>query len=84
MKVQSACVDHELFDTAAHGLRLRGITPKCISLSEQANVSTIGASNPNSDLKPSFWNRIPTLIYRSRYAMFRLFYGILTALKLRL
>jgi glycosyl transferase, family 25 len=83
MKVQSACVDHELFDTATHGLRLRGITPKCISLSEQANVSTIGASNPNSDLKPSFWNRVPTLIYRSRYAMFRLFHGVFTAFKLR-
>ncbi len=84
MKVQSACVDHELFNTATHGLRLRGITPKCISLSEQANVSTIGASNPNSDLKPSFWNRIPTLIYRSRYAIFRLFHGLFIAVKLRL
>jgi glycosyl transferase, family 25 len=83
MKVQTACVDHELFDVAAHGLRLRGITPKCITLSEQANISTIGASDPNSGLKPSFWSRIPTLIHRSRYAMFRLFNGIHTALKLR-
>jgi glycosyl transferase, family 25 len=83
MKVQKACVDHELFDIAAHGLRLRGITPKCISLSEQANVSTIGASNSHSDLKPSFWNRIPTLVYRSRYAAFRLFNGVFTAIKLR-
>jgi glycosyl transferase, family 25 len=83
IKVQSACVDHELFDTASHGLRLRGITPKCISLSAQANVSTIGASNPNSDLKPSFWKRIPTLVYRSRYAAFRLFSGVFDALKSR-
>jgi glycosyl transferase, family 25 len=83
MKVQSACVDHELFDTATHGLRLRGITPKCISLSEQANVSTIGANNASSDIKPSIWNRIPTLVYRSRYSVFRLFNGIFNALKLR-
>jgi glycosyl transferase, family 25 len=76
MKTQTACVDHELFDTATHGLRLRGITPKCITLSEQANVSTI---NTNTSQKPAFWKRIPTLIYRSEYAARRFFSGLVTA-----
>jgi glycosyl transferase, family 25 len=77
MQTQTACVDHELFDTASHGLRLRGISPNCITLSEQANVSTI---NTNSSPKPAFWRRLPTLIYRSQYAMRRFFSGLFTAL----
>jgi glycosyl transferase, family 25 len=76
MQTQTACVDHELFDTASNGLRLRGITPKCITLSEQANVSTI---NTNASPKPAFWKRIPTLIYRSQYAVHRFFSGLVTA-----
>jgi glycosyl transferase, family 25 len=76
MQIQTACVDHELFDTATHGLRLRGVTPKCITLSEQANVSTI---NTITSHKPAFWKRIPTLIYRSQYAARRFFSGLVTA-----
>jgi glycosyl transferase, family 25 len=76
MQTQTACVDHELFDTATHGLRLRGVTPKCITLSEQANVSTI---NTNTSHKPAFWKRMPTLIYRSQYAARRFFSGLVTA-----
>jgi glycosyl transferase, family 25 len=76
MQIQTACVDHELFDTATHRLRLRGLTPKCITLSEQANVSTI---NTNASPKPAFWKRIPTLIYRSQYAVHRFFSGLVTA-----
>jgi glycosyl transferase, family 25 len=80
MAVQKACVDHELFDIASHHLRLRGVMPRTIKLSEEANVSTIGASGSDSTLKPALWKRLPTLAHRSRYALYRLFKGAVDSL----
>jgi glycosyl transferase, family 25 len=80
MAVQKACVDHELFDIASHHLRLRGVMPRTITLSDEANVSTIGASGNGSSVKPAIWKRLPTLAYRSRYAIYRLFKGAVDAL----
>jgi glycosyl transferase, family 25 len=75
MEVQKACVDHQLFDIASHHLRLRGVRPKTIQLSVEANVSTIGASGADSNLKSTLWKRLPTLIYRIRNSTFRFYRG---------
>jgi glycosyl transferase, family 25 len=77
MLVQKACVDHELFDIRSHHLRLRGVTPRVIELSDAATVSTIGASGEDKSLKPSLWRRFPTLRYRSGFALYRLFKGLI-------
>jgi glycosyl transferase family 25 len=66
MEIQRACVDHALFEKWTHGLRLRGISPMPVSLSSQANISTIGFENSG---KLPFFQRYPTFINRSVNAL---------------
>ena len=69
MGIQRACVEHALFESWAHGLRLRGIVPMAMQLSGQANVSTINAENSG---KLALWRRMPTFLARMHVAV-RLF-----------
>ncbi len=74
--VMKACVDHSLFETWRHGLRLRSASPMPVRLAAQAHVSTINVASVD---KPPFWRRLPTLLARAHVAV-RIFLTALTAL----
>jgi glycosyl transferase family 25 len=69
LEVMRACIDHSLFETWRHRLKLRGVLPMPISLTKQAYQSTI---NTTSGGKPRLISRLPTLAHRS-YVAIRIF-----------
>jgi glycosyl transferase family 25 len=71
LEVMRACIDHSLYESWKHGLRLRSVMPMSIQLAEQAHESTI---NTEAGDKPSIFFRLPTLINRS-YVAIRIFFS---------
>ncbi len=69
LEVMRACIDHSLYESWKHGLRLRSVTPMPVNLAAQAHQSTI---NIESGKKPSIFFRLPTLLNRS-YVAIRVF-----------
>ena len=73
LEVMRACIDHSLYESWNHGLRLRSVTPMPIQLAAQAYQSTI---NTESSEKPPIFFRLPTLLNRSYVALRILFSGL--------
>lgn len=73
LTVQRACIDHALFSSWVHGLKLRGIEPMVITLSPQAHISTINSENTD---KLAFFDRLPTYVARVYVALRILFKAI--------
>ncbi|MEO0314101.1 MAG: hypothetical protein RI928_557 [Pseudomonadota bacterium] len=71
LEVMRACIDHSLYESWIHGLRLRSVTPMPIQLAAQAHQSTI---NTELSEKPPIFFRLPTLLNRS-YVAIRLFFS---------
>ena len=69
LEVMRACIDHSLYESWKHGLRLRSVIPMPITLAPQAHQSTI---NLESGEKPLIFFRMPTLFNRS-YVAIRIF-----------
>ena len=71
LEVMRACIDHSLYESWKHGLRLRSVRPMPIQLATQSHQSTI---NTESGEKPPIFFRLPTLLYRC-YIAIRLFFS---------
>lgn len=65
LAVMRACIDHSLYESWRHGLKLRSILPMPVQLTEQAHRSTI---NMDSGDKPIVILRLPTFINRTYVA----------------
>ncbi len=81
LRIQHACIDHILFEHWTHDLKLRGIKPMPVHLSEQAQVSTILAEGTE---KLSFLMRLPTFYGRLMHALRFFFCAIRDVLKYKL
>jgi glycosyl transferase family 25 len=66
LAVMQACIDHSLYETWQHGLKLRGVLPMPIKLMHHASQSTINAEAVD---KPMWIFRFPTFILRSYIAI---------------
>lgn len=73
LEIMRACIDHSLYESWQHGLKLRSVMPMPIQLAEQAHESTINTEAGN---KPSIFFRLPTLFNRSYVAIRLFFYGL--------
>ena len=71
LDVMRACIDHSLYESWKHGLRLRSVTPMPVNLAAQAHQSTI---NIESGEKPLIFFRLPTVLNRS-YVAIRVFFS---------
>ena len=71
LDVMRACIDHSLYESWKHGLKLRSVMPMPINLAAQAHESTI---NTEAGDKPSIFFRLPTLFNRS-YVAIRIFFS---------
>ena len=78
LEVMRACIDHSLYESWNHGLRLRSVTPMPIQLAAQAHQSTI---NTESGEKPPIFCRLPTLMNRSNVAIRLFFSGLAQAFR---
>jgi glycosyl transferase family 25 len=71
LEIMQACIDHSLYESWKHRLRLRSLTPMPIQLAAQAHQSTI---NTEAGEKPPIFFRLPTLLNRS-YVAIRIFFS---------
>lgn len=69
LDVMRACIDHSLYESWRHGLKLRSVLPMPVQLTEQAHESTI---NIAAGGKPLAIFRLPTLANRT-YVAIRIF-----------
>lgn len=81
LAIQRACIDHTLFEHWTHGLKLRGIVPMAMRLSEQAHVSTILVEGSE---KLPLLLRLPTFTARVQNALRIFAYAIKDIVKNRL
>jgi glycosyl transferase family 25 len=81
LSMQRACIDHALFEHWTHGLKLRGIVPMAVHLSEQAHVSTILVEGTE---KLPLLLRLPTFASRVQNARRIFFYAIKDIVKHKL
>ena len=80
LATQQACIDHTLFEHWTHGLKLRGIVPMAVRLSEQAHVSTILVEGSE---KLPLLLRLPTFAVRVQNALRIFAYAIKDIVKTR-
>jgi len=78
LEVMCACIDHSLFEARHHQLKIRGVLPMPISLTQQASQSTI---NIESGYKPWLIARLPTLAYRSYISVCIFLFGMRQVLR---
>jgi len=69
LAVMRACIDHSLYESWKHNLKLRSVLPMPVQLTVEANYSTI---NSDTGGKPPILFRVPTLVNRS-YVAIRIF-----------
>jgi glycosyl transferase family 25 len=73
LSVMRACIDHSIYETWRHGLKLRGVLPMPMKLMHHARQSTINNESAN---KPIWIFRLPTFVLRSYIAIRVFFSGI--------
>ena len=73
LSVMQACIDHSLYETWRHGLKLRGVLPMPVKLMHHASQSTINAEFVN---KPIWIFRLPTFVLRSYIAIRFFLFGL--------
>ena len=73
LQVMRACIDHSLYESWIHGVKLRSVSPMPIQLAAQAHQSTI---NAESSKKLPIFFRLPTLLHRSYVASRIFFWGL--------
>lgn len=69
LEVMRECIDHSLYASWKHGLKLRSVLPMPVQLATEAHQSTI---NTDAGIKPALVFRLPTLLNRS-YVAIRIF-----------
>lgn len=78
LKHQKACIDHSLFEAWVHGIKLRGISPMPVILSNYSHTSTI---NSDSSKKLPVINRLPTYFQRLQRSLRIFWYGFFEFLR---